>query len=109
LTASIPVDQRVAVWHRAIGVLLDEGYVPDVLNEAACYISAKMRADIVAGSLAGTMAIVSIPPDGTLRLQVSGAGLYTSQDELTRDVATVQNRLLAEILNRPIPAPTTKP
>jgi hypothetical protein len=97
LASQVPVEQRVAVWQRAIGVLLDEGYVPQVLNEAACYISAKQRDDVTVGAIAGTMTIVTVSPEGVLRVQVSGAGVYNSQAELARDLDAIQHRLVQEI------------
>ena len=92
--------ERVATWQRAIVVLLDEGYIPQVLNEAACYISAKQRDDVTTGALAGTTAIVMISPDGVLRVEVGGAGVYNSAADLERDVEAVQNRLVQEIQSR---------
>jgi len=97
-TASVAIDQRVATWHRAIQVLLDEGYVPQVLNEAACYVSAKQRDDISVGTLSGTIAIVIVTPDGVVRVEVGGSGIYHSDDELLRDVSAEQAKLLAEIV-----------
>jgi hypothetical protein len=96
--ASVPAAQRTATWHRAIEVLLDEGYVPQVLNEAAGYVSAKQRDDIEVGALAGTIAIVTVNPDGMVRVEVGGHGIYHSADELVRDVAAEQAKLLAEIV-----------
>jgi hypothetical protein len=97
VTSRVPADQRTAVWQRAIGVLLDEGYVPQVLNEAACYISAKQRDDVTVGSVAGTMTIVTVSPEGVLRVQVSGAGVYNSATELARDLDAIQHRLLQKM------------
>src|SRR5579862_5869953 len=105
LNAQVTGDQRVAIWERAIAVLLDEGYVPQVLNEAACFISAKQRDDVTTGALAGTIAIVTISPEGVLRVEVGGSGVYNSAAELQRDVETVQKRLVEEILRRTPPAP----
>jgi hypothetical protein len=98
VTARVVGDQRDAVWQRAINVLLDEGYVPDVLNQQAGYISAKQRDDVQLGQLAGTMAIVTVSPDGVLRVEVSGHGEYTSSDGLLHDVQAEQDKLLKEIL-----------
>ena len=89
---------RVALWHRAIDVLLDEGYVPQVLNEAACFISAKQRDDVQVGQLAGTTALVTISPEGRLRLEVGGVGIYHSQSELQRDVSATEDRVIREIV-----------
>ena len=104
--ASVPADQRVATWHRAIQVLLDEGYIPQVLNEAAGYVSAKQRDDISVGALSGTIAIVTVNPEGLVRVEVGGAGVYHSADELMRDVSAEQAKLLAEIS---APPPATAP
>jgi len=88
------------MWHRAIDVLLDEGYVPQVLNEAACFISAKQRDDVDVGALAGTAALVTISPEGRLRLEVGGAGVYNSASELKRDIAALEDKLIQEIAGR---------
>jgi len=96
-------DQRVALWQRAIGVLLDQGYVPQVLNEAACFISAKQRDDLSPGTTTGAIAIVTVTPDGVVRVQVSGAGVYQSQSDLDADLTKRQNDLLAAILAAPPP------
>jgi hypothetical protein len=116
VSAQVDAAQRVAVWHRAIGVLLDEGYVPQVLNEAACYISAKQRDDVVVGAVAGTLAIVTVSPEGVLRLQVSGVGVYHSASDLAHDLDAIQHRLIQEITSRgaapmspPAVAPTAPP
>jgi hypothetical protein len=100
LTASVPTDQREVMWQRAIGALLDEGYVPQVLNEAACYISAKQRDDLVDDKLAGTIVLVTITPEGTLRVEVGGSGLYSSDDAFLADVQQLQAHLLSAILAR---------
>lgn len=86
-------DQRVATWNRAIAVLLDEGYVPQALNEAACYISAKQRDDATVAELAGTFAIVTISPDGVVRVEIGGAGVYDNASQLELDLQTIQQRL----------------
>ena len=105
LQASIPVDQRHAVWEHAINVLLDEGYMPQVLNESAGFISAKERDD-VDSNLANTIAVVTISAEGIVRVEVAGFGVFHSQSEIISAVGTVQNRLLAEIMTRPAPAQT---
>lgn len=104
VTARVAGDQRDAVWQHAIEVLLDEGYVPDVLNQPAGYISAKQRDDVELGKLAGTMAIVTVSPAGVVRVEVSGHGQYTSGDDLLRDVKAEQDKLLKEITAQPAPA-----
>ena len=104
-SAQVAVDQRVATWQRAIGVLLDQGYVPQVLNESACFISAKQRDDLAPGTTVGAMAIVTITPDGMVRVQVSGMGMYQSQADLDSDLTKRQSDILAAILHGPAPAP----
>jgi hypothetical protein len=108
LSARVATDQRTVVWQRAIDVLLDEGYVPNVLDSTACYISAKQRDDVQIGSLSGTMVIVTVSPEGQLRLSVSGAGVYASSSGLLDDIKAVQTRLMDEIVRRAgaKPAPT---
>ena len=104
LIAHVDGDQRDLVWQRAIGVLLDEGYVPQLLDEHAGYISAKQRDDVDVDALAGTLAIVTVSPDGVLRVEVSGHGLYDSGDDLLRDIKAEQNKLLQKIMAPPAPA-----
>jgi len=98
--ASVAPDQRVATWQRAITVLLDEGYVPQVLDATACYIFAKARDDVAAGATYGAWAMVVVAPDGVVRVTVSGIGLYHSQDELGADVVARQERLIRLIMSR---------
>ncbi len=100
MNAQVATDQRTLVWQRAIDVLLDEGYVPNVLDSTACYISAKQRDDVQIGSLSGTMVIVTVSPEGQLRLSVSGAGVYASSNGLLGDIRAVQKRLMDEIVQR---------
>ncbi|HUJ57516.1 MAG TPA: hypothetical protein VLX92_03460 [Kofleriaceae bacterium] len=109
LTASVAQDQRAVVWQRAIGALLDMGYIPQVLNEAACYISAKQRDDVTDGQLAGTIAIVNVSPEGQVRVEVGGAGVYHSADELARDVKTVEHNIMQAILARSAPPAAAVP
>jgi hypothetical protein len=45
-TAAVAPADRTAVWQRAVVALLEQGYVPQILNEAAGYISARRREDI---------------------------------------------------------------
>jgi len=100
LTAQVAPEQRVAMWQRAISTVLDLGYVPQVLNEAACYIGAKQRDDVTVGTLYGTTAIVTISPEGLVRVEVGGAGIYTSDDALKVDLQKVQSQLIQAIMNR---------
>jgi hypothetical protein len=83
--------------------------VPDVLNQAAGYISAKQRDDVQLGKLAGTMAIVVVSVGGVVRVEVSGHGEYTSSDDLVRDVKAEQDKLLKEILASTAPAALALP
>ena len=98
-SASIPPDQKDAVWKRAVIVLLDQGYVPQVLNEAAFYINAKRREDIDNDAFAGTIALFSITPDGHVRVEVSGTGLFHSEQQFVAAVGQRQDELLRLILN----------
>jgi hypothetical protein len=109
VSTQVGAERRVALWQRAIGVLLAEGYVPQVLNEAACYISAKQRDDVTVGAVAGTLAIVTVSPEGVLRIQVSGAGVYSSGSGLARDLDAIQHRLLQEIVSSRAPQASTAP
>jgi hypothetical protein len=100
LTGQVAPEQRVAMWQRAIAAVLDLGYVPQVLNEAACYIGAKQRDDLTVGNLAGTSAIVTVSPEGLVRVEVGGSGLYTSDDAIKADIQKVQGQLMQEIMTR---------
>jgi hypothetical protein len=100
--ARVTPDQRVATWNRAITVLLVEGYVPQVLNQDAAYISAKRRDDATDSDvLAGTYVIVAISPEGVLRVEVAGGGTYSDSAQLVRDLQAVQTRLTSEITGTP--------
>jgi hypothetical protein len=102
--ATIPVADRDVVWERAIPVLLDEGYVPLVVNQQAGYISAKRREDFNDDTLVGTMATVVVTTSGVVRLEVSGVGYFHSAEEFQAAVKTRQQRLLSRILNPAHPA-----
>lgn len=108
IVSRVSPEQRVATWNRAIGVLLDEGYVPEVLNQDGGYISAKRRDD---GSdtdeLAGTFSIVMIAPDGVVRVEIAGGGVYSDVNKLAHDLRAIQERLAAKIAQpAPLPPPT---
>ena len=105
LVTHVTPDQRDATWNRAITVLLDEGYVPQILNKDAAYISAKRRdAATDNDELAGTSVIVTISPQGAVRVEISGGGVYTDGSQLARDLQTVQTRLTTEIIATPASA-----
>ena len=103
-----PSEQRLMTWQRAVYALLEQGYVPDLLNESAGYISAKRREDLQADALTGTVAVVVVAPDGTVRVQVSGVGLFTSEDDAKKQIGERQTLLLAAILGPSAPAPNGK-
>src|SRR5271170_6145752 len=67
--AAVAPAERTAVWQHAVSALLDQGYVPQVVNEAAGYISARRRDDLVEDALIGTMTTVVISPEGTVRVE----------------------------------------
>ena|ERR1017187_3937950 len=98
--ARVAPEERAAVWRRAIGVLLDEGYVPEVLNEAASFISAKRREDFENDPLAKTLALVYISPDGVVRVQVSGVGYFASERQFLDAISERQRAILDLIVNR---------
>jgi hypothetical protein len=98
--ATIAPDQRAAIWRRAVGVLLDQGYVPQVLNEDAGFINAKRREDIADDAFSGTIALVYISPEGSVRVEVSGAGLFHSENQFLAAVGQRQQMLLNLILGR---------
>jgi hypothetical protein len=102
-TAQVKPEDRVATWNRSITVLLDDGYVPQVVNEAAGFVSGKRRDDLVEDNLAGSTAIVTITPEGLVRVEVSGAGIYSSQEQLVGDVRAEQTRLINRLMGRSQP------
>lgn len=95
--AAVAPEQQAAVWRRAVGVLLDQGYVPQVLNEAAGFISAKRREDIADDTFAGTIATVYISPEGGVRVEVSGGGLFHSESQFI-DAVGQRQRLLLDLI-----------
>ena len=99
--AVVAPDQRTELWRRAVGVLLDQGYVPQILNESAGYISAKRREDLDNDAFAGTIALVYISAEGNVRVDVSGGGLFHSESQFVDAVRQRQQLLLSLILNRP--------
>ena len=103
--AQVAPEERAALWRRAIGVVLDQGYVPDVLNEAAAFISAKRREDFENDPLAKTLVLVYISPDGAVRVQVSGVGYFSSEKQFLSAIRERQQLILDLILNRSGGAP----
>ena len=98
-TASVPADQRLAAWNRAIGALIEAGFVPQVFNETACYVSAKRRDDLGDDILSGAMAIVQVTPEGVVRVQISGIGQFSSQDALNAEITRRQAEVLRHIVS----------
>ena len=98
--AQIAPEERAALWRRAIGVLLDQGYVPEVLNEAGSFISAKRREDFENDPLARTLVLVYISPDGAVRVEVSGVGYFASEKQFISAIGERQRVILDLILNR---------
>ncbi|MFT3694888.1 MAG: hypothetical protein QM831_17190 [Kofleriaceae bacterium] len=98
-TARVAPDQRLAVWQTAIGVLLDDGFVPDTLDATAGYISAKARDDVNDDTLQHTRVIVRIQPDGLVRVQVSGVGQFASDEALAATVTDTQKKLFDQIMH----------
>lgn len=92
--------QRVAVWQRAVTVLLEEGFVPEVLNEAACYISARRRADIADDTLSGVIVLISVSPEGSLRIEAGGSGLFHSEEQFHSALTKLQSRLASSIAHQ---------
>ena len=98
--AQISLQERGATWQRAIGVLLDQGYVPQVLNETAFFISARRRDDLENDALVNTMVTVYISQEGTLRVEISGGGLFTSEKQFLNAISEKQNIIFNLIMNR---------
>jgi hypothetical protein len=103
-TATIPPSERALVWQRAVPALLDQGYVPSVLNEGAGYISAKRREDLNDDALTGTMATVAISPEGLVRVELSGVGTFSSEQAFFTAVGQRQNQIMAAIMKGHAPA-----
>jgi len=103
--ASTPADQRIATWNRAISALIDTGFVPQVFNETSCYVGAKRRDDLGADILSGAMAIVQVTPDGVVRVQVSGVGLYSTQEALNAEITRREADILERIVHPVRPGP----
>ena len=81
-------------------MLLDQGYVPQVLNEGAGFISARRREDIADDAFARTIALVSVSAEGLVRMEVSGAGLFSSEQQFIAAIRDRQETLLDLILGR---------
>jgi hypothetical protein len=96
--AVVSPEQRVATWNRALTVLLAAGWVPQVLDEKACFIGARRRDDDDFENLAGAYISVQIDPAGQLRLQIAGRGTFRSQEALETTVRSFQDQLLAGIV-----------
>jgi hypothetical protein len=103
-TAQVRPELRVATWNKAITVLLADGWVPQMLNEGACYVGARRRDDLENDNLAGALSSVQVDPAGTVIVQVSGGGMFRSQTELDAAIKAAQDQILAGILGAP-PAP----
>jgi hypothetical protein len=104
-TAVVAPEQRAAIWQRAVTILLDEGYIPELLNESVCFISARRRADLVDDALAGTLVLIAISPEGNLRVEVGGSGIFRSERDLLSAVSELQGHLLSLIVRPAVPAP----
>lgn len=98
--AQVAPEERATLWRRAVGVLLDQGYVPQVLNEAAFFISAKRREDFENDALARTMVSVYISPDGAVRVEMSGVGLFPTEKQFIAAITERQRLILDLIVNR---------
>jgi hypothetical protein len=98
--AQVAPEDRATVWRRAVGVLLDQGYVPQVMNESAAFISARRREDFQNDPLAKTMVSVYISPDGAVRVEMSGVGLFASEKQFLAAITERQQLILDRITNR---------
>jgi hypothetical protein len=97
-TSTAAPAERTLVWQHAVIALLDQGYVPQVLNEGAGYISARRREDIADDALIGTMATVVISPKGAVRVELSGAGLFSSERAFFDAVGARQSQIMQAIM-----------
>ena len=103
-TAAVAPADRLSTWQHAVIALLDQGYVPQVLNEGAGYISAKRREDLTSDALTGTMATVVVSPEGAVRVELSGVGLFTSEQAFLDAVVARQAQILQAIMAPRAPA-----
>ncbi len=99
--AVIPNQEREAVWHDAMSVLLDYGYVPLVIDEKSGLINAR-KIDAGSGDpeMRWTRVIVNIAPDGLLRVQMGAIGVFPSSQEMDAEVRRRQDVILRAILMR---------
>jgi len=97
-TATVAPAERIAAWQHAIGALLDQGYVPQVVDATAGYIQARRREDLANDALTGTMATVVISPEGNVRVEVTGIGQYSSEDAFLKAVGERQDVILRAIM-----------
>jgi hypothetical protein len=104
-TSTVAPGRRAAAWHHAIAVLLDQGYVPNTLDEPAGYIRARRREDLADDALKGTVAIVLIAPNGAVRVQLSGTGWFRSEKDFLDAIGQRQALLLRLISSVPDAAP----
>jgi hypothetical protein len=95
--ANVAPEKRLALWQRAVVVLLDQGYVPQVLTESAGYISAHRRDDLTDDELAGTLALVTISQEGVVRVALAGAGTFHSETDFVKAMTERQGKL-AELI-----------
>ena len=94
--ASVPPAQRLEVWRRAIAVLLDDGYIPELLDEPAAFIRAR-RLDNT------NVATFLVAPDGVARLELSGVVTTSFFDDPIVELGKRQTALLKSIVD-PRPA-----
>lgn len=99
--AAVSAAERTTLWQHAVPALLEQGYVPQVLNEAAGYISAKRREDLNDDALTGTFVTVVVSAEGTVRVQLSGFGYYASELAFLDAVKQRQTQILQAIMAAP--------
>jgi hypothetical protein len=97
----VPPEQRMAAWNRAITALIDAGFVPQVFNETACYVSARRRDDLDDDVLIGALAIVQVTPEGLVRVQISGRGSFRSPEDLQAEIQRRQSAIVQAIARPP--------
>lgn len=101
-TASVAPAEVTAVWRRAVTVLRAEGYVPQVLSQEAGYVSGR-RDDYLndAGQPIGEMAVVTVSPEGSVEVELTGAGWKPASEDITTRMSKRQADLLRRILAPP--------
>ena len=91
--------ERALAWQHAIGAVVEQGYIPVVLNESGGFISAKRREDLTDDALIGSIVTVVIAPEGTVRVELSGAGFFSNEQDFLDAVTKRQAKIMQAIVS----------